>query len=70
VLVQAAEGVDDARKASDKLPGWMRQDRQAEVDRLVLYPQDVTARLAAEGVQVSARMRGWLARRGDLESER
>ena len=52
----AAEGVDDARKAFDEQPGWMRQDCQAEVEPLVLYQQDMTARLAAEGVQVSARM--------------
>ena len=50
VLVTAVEGVDAASGATDEIPLWLQQRRQAELDRLALYLQDQAARLAAAGV--------------------
>jgi nucleotide-binding universal stress UspA family protein len=56
LLVTAVEGVDDASAATDEIPVWVQHERQAEIDRLVVYQQDLAARIRAEGLKVDVQV--------------
>jgi nucleotide-binding universal stress UspA family protein len=52
VLLTVVEGVDAASAATEEVPHWLLERRQAEIARLALYQQDWAARVEAEGVKV------------------